>query len=349
MTLFMKSAFNIFRKKNPRADIILALLSVIISFSATRFARAEENRPDFPSIKIGGYAKINCDWIISSNSTPTYTIPATRIELKAAVSDDVSYNFSMDSAGGGTFKLYDSFIKLSYGRKGLFDARLGQFKYNFSREQSFPDADLELINKSYVVTSLVSPTREIGAEISKNFTALPFKPFIAIGGFNGSGANTPAQNDYGLVTARLVISPMEGFCLGGSYYDGKTGALKTDKKRHGYEICYENRRADGIPLLLRGEYIAGLDGSTDRNGYYLTAGYHIFPVAKWGYPEIMVLARYDFYDTDTRNPDDEISRLTLGTIFQYDKFYSFRLNYEFRGETPSVSDDLLTSQFQVKF
>ena len=344
----MKSGF-ILSHKTPHAAVILPLLFSLISL-ATPPARTEDLRKTtFPDIKISGYAKINCDWTLSSSSTPTYTIPATRIGLKATVSDDVSYNFSMDSAGGGTFKLYDSYINLSYGRMGFFDARIGQFKYNFSREQSFSDADLELINKSYTILSLVSPTREIGAEISRTFSSIPLKPFIAIGGFNGSGANTPAQNDYGLLTARLIISPMEWFCLGGSYYDGKTGALKTDKKRHGYEICYENRRADGIPLLLKGEYIAGLDGSTDKNGYYLTTGYHIFPVAKWAYPEIMVLARYDFYDTDSQVSGDEISRLTLGSIFQYDKFYSFRLNYEFRSETPSVSDDLLTFQFQVKF
>lgn len=302
-----------------------------------------------PSVKIGGYAQIRFEATLAENTTPTYTIPATRIELKVDLQDYAAYIFSMDSAGGGTFKLYDSYIKLSYQEAGFFDARIGQFKYNFSREQSYSDADLELINKSYVVSSLVSPTREIGAEISRSFKNIPLKPFVAVGGFNGSGPNANAQNDYGVLTARAVISPLDGVCIGGSYYDGKTGSLEITKKRHGYEICYENRDGHGLPILLKGEYIAGLDGSTDKNGYYVTAGYNFFLVQKQEPPTITLLTRYDSYDADSSISNDEITRVTLGTILQYNKFYSIRLNYEFRSENPSVSNDLFTCQFQAKF
>jgi len=331
-------------------------LLIFISLSITFYAKAQEgnsnsptNSETLPSIKIGGYAQVRAEWSNQDNSTPTYTIPATRIELKTKISDAVSYSLSMEGTGG-TLKLYDSFIKLSYTPQKLFDMKIGQFKYGFGLEQTTADTDLELVNKSYITSFLVFPSRDIGVEISRAFSKIPLKPFISIGGYNGEGSNTPAQNDYGMRAIRATISPIEGLNLGSSYYDGKTGATKTDKKRHGYEIYYENKvNPNALPILLKGEYIAALDGSTDKNGYYLTLGYHLFPVAKWQTPEIMIVTRYDFYDTNSKISDDEISRLTLGTIFQYDKYFSFRMNYEFKAETPSVANDILTFQFQVKF
>jgi hypothetical protein len=306
---------------------------------------AEGTATVYPKVKIGGFARVRADWALSDTSTPTFSVPNARIEIKASVSDDVSYAFSMDSTAG-TLKLLDSFFRINYF--DWFDVKMGQFKYNFSKEQVTADADLELINKSYVVTDLVYPTREIGAELSKNFKNTPLKPFVAIGGYNGAGPNASAQNNYGAGIARLIVSPAEGLSIGGSLYDGKTGAAKVTKNRRGVEVAYENRKA-GPPVLVKAEQISGSDGATDKSGYYFTAGYYVFPVSKWTYPYALLLARQDHYDANSAVADDEISRTTIGALIQYDDFFSFRINYEVAAETPSVANDLLTWQFQVKF
>ncbi|MDI6757285.1 MAG: porin, partial [Endomicrobiia bacterium] len=272
--------------------VAISAAGCITLFAPSAASAANETAAVFPKIKVGGFARVRADWGITDPSTPTFSAPNARIEIKAAVSNDVSYAFSMDQTAG-TLKLFDSFFRINYF--DWFDVKLGQFKYNFSLEQITSEPDLELINKSYVVSELVYPTREIGSELSKSFKNTPLKPFVAVGGFNGSGPNSTAQNNYGAGTARLLISPSQGLTLGGSYYDAKTGAVKTDKKRHGFEAAYENRKA-GPPVLFKGEYLAGLDGKTDKNGYYMTVGYYLFPAAKWSAPHFLLLARYDFFD-----------------------------------------------------
>lgn len=324
-----------------RIAAICATACVTLNVAAEGLA-ANETGSAFPKIKVGGFARVRADWVLTDPSTPTFSAPNARIEIKATVSNDVFYAFSMDQSAG-TLKLFDSFFRINYF--DWFDMRLGQFKYNFSLEQITSEPDLELINKSYVVSELVYPTREIGSEISKSFKNTPLKPFVAVGGFNGSGPNSTAQNNYGAGIARLLISPSQGLTLGGSYYDARTGSAKTDKKRHGFEAAYENRKA-GPPVLFKGEYLAGLDGKTDKNGYYMTAGYYIFPAAKWSAPHILLLARYDFFDAAN---GDETSRTTVGTVVRHDDFFSIRLNYEMKNETPPVADDVWTYQFQVKF
>jgi hypothetical protein len=316
-----------------------ALLSVFILNAIP--ASANETA-DYPKINFGGFARVRGDVPMARTSTATFSIPNARVEMKAGVADDVMYCFSMD-ATAGTLTLLDSFFRLSYS--GLFNIRLGQFKYNFSREQSIADADLELINKSYVVSSLVSPTRDIGVEISKNFKDTLWRPFIAVGGYNGSGSNAAAANDRGTYIARLTFEPVGGLVMGGSYYDGKIGQTVVTKKRQGAEITYENRKS-AVPVLFKSEYIAGEDANTQKNGYYVTAGHYVLQ-AQDAY--ILILVRQDYYDANPAVAGKEISRTTLGAVIQRDKHVSFRLNYEMKSETPSVADDLWTWQFQVKF
>lgn len=325
---------------------IAAIFAVCIAlFVPSAESAANEPSKVFPTVKVAGFARARGDWALTDPSTPTFSIPNARIEIKATVSDDVSYAFSMDSAAG-TLKLFDSYFRMNC--MDWVDMWLGQFKYNFGREQAISDANLELINKSYAVSDLVSPTREIGAEFSRTFKNTPLKPFVALGCFNGSGPNAVAQNSYGAGIARIIVSPVDGLSVGGSLYDGKTGAAKVTKTRRGLDATYENRES-GPPVLAIAEYISGRDDATDKGGYYLTAGYYFFKDEAWKAPYAVVLARYDYYDTDEARADNETSRTTLGAVFQRDEHVSMRLNYEMINEKPSIPNDLWTWQFQVKF
>lgn len=313
----------------------------ITAVCAAAAPAAEEPAAVYPKVKVGGFARVRADWALTDSSTPTMSVPNARIEIKAFVSDDAFYAFSMDSSSG-TLKLFDSYFDLQFME--WFNMRLGQFKYNFGREQAISDANLELINKSYAASDLVSPTREIGAEFSRTFKNAPLRPFVAVGGFNGAGPNAAAQNSYGAGTARLRVSPADGLIIGASLYDGKIAAAKVTKTRRGFEAAYENRSA-----LAIAEHIAGRDGTTDKGGYYLTAGYCFFGDKAWKRPYALLLARYDYYDDNEAVPDTELSRTTLGTVFQRDEHVSMRLNYEMINEKPSIPNDLWTWQFQVKF
>jgi hypothetical protein len=114
----------------------------------------------------------------------------------------------------------------------------------------------------------------------------------ALGAFNGSGEsqNGVDRNDQKSLAARVVLRALvPGLQLGGSgVYGGRPGADFARRDRAGAEAQY----AAG-PLTARAEYMAGVDGSTRRAGYYGQAAYRVRRGAE-------LVARWDVWDPDAR-------------------------------------------------
>jgi len=308
---------------------------------------------DYPKVQLSGFARIRYTADQTAGKNDSFTNATARFGLKGNISKDVSFTFSLETTNTDTANnkaVYDTYMDL----KSIphFATRIGQFKYKFSLEQCTPDADLELINKSDVVNTLVKPTRDLGIEIAKNFSLFSVKSDLALTLVNGSGSNQEDENQHKTVIGRIVFSPFKGLDFGGSIYDGEvssaTGGSKAyTKRRTGLEVKYEIKR-----FFSKAEYLQGKDdsvyGSLPGEGYYLTAGYTLFP-------STVLLLRYDTYDYDAYDRTQKKvvgyknSRWTVGVNYFLDKNVLLRNNYEIKEESPSIKNNLLMTQLQVKF
>ncbi len=63
----------------------------------------------------------------------------------------------------------------------------------------------------------------------------------------------------------------------------------------------------------------------------------------------VLLARYDVWDSSLKLPGAKNSRWTVGVNYFLDKNVLLRNNYERKTESPSVKNDLIMSELQVKF
>jgi len=120
--------------------------------------------------------------------------------------------------------------------------RAGQFKYKFGLEQSTPDADLEFINKSEIVSKYLAVTRDIGVEMSKKIPIKKIDSNLAIACVNGSGSNQPEDNTRKTLIGRFTAMPAGCLSIGGSVYDGTVGSANTTKRGIGGEMKYEYKK-----------------------------------------------------------------------------------------------------------
>ncbi len=215
---------------------------------------------DFPKIKPTGFAKARYTVDTTAGKKDGFTIAQACFGVKGDISKDVVFSFSLEGTNTDTNNnkvLYDAYIDIK--SVPYFAIRLGQFKYRFSLEQCTSDIDLELVNKSEVVSNLVSPTRDIGVELCRQFSFSAVKGNISAAVMNGSGSNQSDENDNKTSIARLVLSPIKGFDVGGSIYNGLTSTSSIKKDRTGFEAKYEVEK-----LLCKAEYVFGKDDDVKK-------------------------------------------------------------------------------------
>jgi len=293
---------------------------------------------DFPNIKPTGFAKARYTVDATAGAKDGFSIAQARLGIKGDITKDVSYTFSLEKTNKeaeNSKSLYDAYMDIK--SISYFAVRLGQFKYKFSLENVIPDADLELINKSDVVSNLVSPTRDIGIEISKVLSIKSLKSDLSVATVNGSGSNCSDDNDNKAIIGRILLSPVNDLSFGGSIYSGTISTNTTAKDRLGFEIKYQLKK-----LLCKAEYLHGKDGSIKKEGYYLTGGYEILP-------KIFFFTRYDMWDSSLKVIESKNSRWTFGLNYFIDKNVLIRNNYERKVESPSIKNDLVMSELQIKF
>jgi len=165
--------------------------------------------------------------------------------------------------------------------------------------------------------------------------------------FNGSGINVAdTANNEKDVAGRLVFTPVKGFSFGGGVYLGWDKAIKPDvpgksqtRDRYGAEFSYVLSR-----FSLKGEYIAGKDGKTNRSGWYVQTGYFIIP------QKLQVLAKYDIYDPNTSTPDNISTNYVFGANYNFNNWSRLQAFYTIRQEEgPAIKNNFLSVQYQIGF
>jgi phosphate-selective porin len=278
-----------------------------------------------------------------------------RVGVVGNIPYDFSYYFLLEMSptiGGPmicdafiTYKRFDPYLNVS----------MGQFKMPFGLELSTACQSLHTINRSRVVNELASPFRDIGVVFLGSSGELLFgkKDFIQynFAVTNGTGWNVMDNNTFKDYTFRLVVTPIEGISLGGSYKYGKqkpvSDTMEADiRRRWGADLSFEKYN-----FLLQAEYIDGYDkgsslvgggcgatpslvlGDFKKNGFMAMLGY------KFNF-NLQPMVKFESYDPDTDTEFDKQNDWTFGFNYWFNEWTRLQLNYVYRTEeTGSITDE----------
>lgn len=316
-------------------------------------------------IKLSGYTQVR--YLNDKSKKDAFDIRRARLDLRGDITERWDYRTQIDFAGGATssttgaqsysVKLLDAII--GYKVNPYLKLSIGQQKIPFSQENLASSPKLETINRSQVVEAMVARGadvignqngRDIGIQASGSI--LPVKAGYnlvdyAFGIFNGAGINSGDTNEQKDFIGRLLYHPFKEWSVGGSYYAGRyslttsaaTFRTKDDRDRIGVEFAYLKDI-----LSLKGEYIKGNDGATNRDGWYLQAGYFFIPKKFQG------VFKFDTYDSDTKIEKNEKNVYTLGGNWYFNKWAFLQVNYELKDERgKELDNNALTGQLTLQF
>jgi phosphate-selective porin len=305
-------------------------------------------------MQLTGYSQVRYQIFQESGKHNSFDIRRARIDLKGSVTPFFSYRLQADLVDKP--KMIDAYgeIKLA----DYFSITAGQFKIPFSMENLTSSNKLEMIDRSQVVEALAARSkdvignqngRDIGIQVGGTFLKVREMPVIEyrLGVFNGSGINVAdTANNEKDVSGRLVFMPVKGLSFGGSFYSGWDKAIKPDvagksqtRNRFGGEVSYVFSH-----FSLKGEYIAGKDGKTNRAGWYAQAGYFVIP------QKLQVLGKYDVYDPNTSTSNNISTNYVFGANYNFNGWSRLQAFYTIRQEEgPEIKNNLLSIQYQIGF
>jgi phosphate-selective porin OprO and OprP len=303
-------------------------------------------------MQLSGYTQIRYQNQDAKGAIDGFDIRRARLDLKGDLTPIFSYRLQTDFAGSP--KLIDAYADVK-----LFDfltITIGQTKIPFSIENITPDNTMEAIDRSQVVEALVARTkdvignqngRDIGLQIGGSLIKYKNRYLFdyGIGVFNGSGIDVADNNENKDVIGRLILHPIKGLGLGGSFYTGK-GKFGTptptnqDRQRRGLELVCEYKS-----FTFRSEFISGKDGATNRNGLYAQAGYYIVP------QKFQVIVKYDTYDPDTSLSNNLSTNYILGGTYNFNAWSKIQAGYTYNVTqgTTNVHNNLGVIQYQISF
>lgn len=302
-------------------------------------------------IKISGYTQLRYRHDRSGNDS--FDIRRARVDLKGDITECFDYRTQVEFGGTSGPFLLDATI--GYKLSPYVKLTAGQFKVPFSQENLTSSPKLETINRSQVVEALVARGsdvignqngRDIGVQAQGSFLLKDgiglFDYALAV--VNGSGINKADTNEQKDFVARLVYHPAAGWSFGGNFYSGRytlssAPAKKDDRDRIGGEFAYVRD-----PISLKGEYIAGHDGSAKKSGWYVQAAYFAVP------KKLQLVYKFDTFDSNTETADNEKNVHTLGANWYFNKWAFFQLDYEIKDERgKELRNNSLIGQLTLQF
>ena len=301
-------------------------------------------------MQISGYTQVRYQNQDEAGKIDGFDIRRARIEVRGNINPYWSYQFQTDFAV--TPKLLDAVAE--YKPYDFLIVSIGQTKIPFSLENQYSDNKAEFINRSQVVEALVARSKDVigdqnGRDLGVQVGGSLFKchdRFLfdyKIGVFNGNGINNYDLNESKDLSGRFILHPLKGFDIGGSYYYGwdvfGTPATEQHRNRYGFELSFERSR-----YSLKSEYIKGLDGKIDRDGFYIQGGYFIVS------QKLQFLAKFDQYNPDISKANDISQNYTLALNYNINSFTRLQAAYTFRQEEKTqINNNLGAIQFQIGF
>lgn len=308
------------------------------------------------ALTLNGYAQVRFQSLQEPGKKDGFDIRRARLDLKGAIAEKWDYRLQLEFATSP--KILDAAIV--YKCSDYLKIAAGQFKVPFSLENLTGSNKLECIDRSQVVEALTARGkdvagnqngRDIGLQCSGSVFNINDFYLIdyAVGIFDGAGINTTDNNEAKDLAARLLIHPVKGFDIGGSYYNGydnwATGtpatAMNQVRKRFGGELSYTLN-----DFSLKAEYIKGIDGGIIRSGYYAQAGYYFIP------KKFQLILKFDSYDADLDKEKNISSNYICCINYMFNDFTRIQAGYTNRHEEDKgnrINNDLIAIQLQIGF
>lgn len=317
---------------------------------------ADANKKSFPVsasrfIQLSGYTQVRFLFLQETGKIDGFDIRRARLDVRGNVSPYFSYRLQTDFAG--TPKLLDAYAEVKLA--DYINFTIGQAKIPFSAENLASSNKMESIDRSQVVEALTARGqdvignqngRDIGVQVGGSFAKIENRYLFdyKVGVFNGAGINVADKNENKDIIGRVVVHPVKGFDIGGSYYTGignfgKPTATNQDRNRYGIELNYQYKQ-----FFVRGEFIEGKDGAIKRNGWYAQAGYYLIPA------KLQLIAKYDTYDTNTSAANDVSTAYLIGGSYQFNNWSRFQAGYTIKKEEgPEIKNNVVVIQYQISF
>ncbi|MBI3609198.1 MAG: hypothetical protein HY204_00650 [Nitrospirae bacterium] len=317
------------------------------------------------------YASDESRGIPDGTGSATLFFRRAEIYAKGTLQEGLSYEVVYDLSTS-TDPLRDALMDLKI--IPMADLRVGQFRIPFGIEIQTGAKKLYFIDRMLItspdneqassksVTSIKTgflQERDRGLRVSGRPLIAPVGLDYAIAIINGSGLNSPDQNNKKDVVGRVALSAMSRATLGGSLYLGRTSESVVDPatnktvftgndlKRYRTGADIEVRPVDA--LIVRAEYIGGTNGVTVTHADSKFKGYYVLVAYRLPF-NIEPAARFERLDPDTKTSGDTITRTTVGVNYYIVGDTKFQINYEFRDDkgNPKVGNIAL-AQLHVSF
>ena len=306
------------------------------------------------ALTLNGYTQVRFQSLQEPTKKDGFDIRRARLDLKGAITERWDYRMQLDFASSP--KILDATIGFRFGDYLRITA--GQFKVPFSMENLTASNKLECIDRSQVVEALVARGKDVignhnGRDIGLQLSGSVFKINdiylldYAAGVFDGAGINVSDNNENKDLAGRLVFHPLKGLDIGGSYYNGfdnwtaGTPAVAKNlvRKRLAGELSYLWNN-----LSLKGEYIKGEDGATDREGWYAQAGYYFVP------KKFQLILKYDTYDPDLDKSENISTNYVTCLSYYFNDFTRIQGSFTYRDEEGTqINNDVIALQLQIGF
>jgi len=336
------------------------LILIILLTNSLSAQKKDENLPLFY-----GYVR---SWFESdlSSGQNDFLIKMARLGVKGKVNDYAGYKVFVDFARLGSLKTTSSTLDgtdyLTSATANfsdvLLDAEvyikpvdgvtvsLGQFKVPFSTDNLRSGSSIDFVNRP-LLTRVAPGIRDVGVMAAYSHKdGIPFD--LNAGLFNGAGQNKK-ENDKTLnYSARLSVAPMRELKISANYYGGKS--LGADLRIFDFGVDYQIAK-----FTFSGEYASRtseLSADEIISNAYFVFSYYDFEFDKSLITHIIPAFRYEVFDPNIDNPDDEIGRITLGFSMQFAKidFARFRINYElYNYEDGRENPDKIIFEFLGRF
>ena len=333
---------------------------------------ADAKKKSFPvlaakAFKIGGYGQVRYQRLEESGKTDGIDIRRAYIDLRGTISP--YWDFRLQADFSSSPKLMDLYTDLKL--KGYLNFSIGQQVIPFSLNNTTSNTKLEIPDRVQVVESLSARKgdvledqngRDIGIALYGSFLPINDLNLIEyrVGIFNGSGINKGDLNEAQDIIGRLILHPVKGLDLGGSYYSGWTPDSATIYKDQGLPTKKTNTAANQLGGLreriggelsytykfanIKCEYLTGKDKKVSKSGYYVQLAAFVLPNT------LQLVGRYDTYDKDTDKSKNAVTNYTVGVNYYFNPNILLQTAYTIRQEEgTNVDNNNGIIQLQISF
>lgn len=329
---------------------LLLILAAVCIGTAAQAQTTGEKIKEFADkhMRLSGYLQGGFQWEETNDPSTTFYLRRARVSLSGDFAKEkFDYRLQVDMAGGP--KICDLYVR--YKPMNELNVQLGQFKLPFSLENElYGPTKFEFIEYSYLTTYIVrnnnhydgiaATGRDMGLQLYGGFIERDGYSIINynVGVFNGSGINSKDNNSSKDFIARLIVKPIKGLSISGSYMYSETqydGAEYMKAPRWSVGAIYDVRH-----WIARAEYAHANFGGNRTDAFYALAGYHF--EKPWS-----VVARYELIDDEFATLDE--NRITLGGVYKPFKFLRLQLNlsYTMRDNVPDAYRNSLGTNLMV--